>query len=86
VQHEIAKGWIDKKGVLGIRIHKLLDNSSNASVAGADPFVNVGNGSLSGIAPLKDPAGYDSKAVYATIAGNIERWIDEAVEIRNLYK
>jgi hypothetical protein len=37
---------------------------------------------LEGIAPLKTPAGADSKAVYASIADNIETWIEEAIKVR----
>ena len=37
---------------------------------------------LADIVPLKNPAGANSKAVYASIANNIETWIEEAIEIR----
>ena len=86
VVHEISKGWNDGKGVLGIRIDKLLNSSSQASVAGPNPFEKVTftgtNRTLAGVAPLKIPSGYDSKSVYASIADNIEQWIEEAIQIR----
>jgi hypothetical protein len=85
VIEEIVKGWNANKGVLGIRIHKLLDSNSNSSTAGDNPFgkVTIGeNQKLSDIVPLKNPAGADSKAVYATITDNIEAWIEEAIEVR----
>jgi hypothetical protein len=84
VRHEIVKGWNNKKGVLGIRIHRLLDTSSISSTAGDNPFdrIDLGSGKLSSLAPLKTPAGSDSKDVYASIAANIESWIEEAVRIR----
>lgn len=86
VIHEISKGWNDKKGVLGIRVHKLLDSQSQASTAGLNPFEKVtfngSNRTLASVAPLKDPVGYDSKTVYANIANNIEAWIEEAIAIR----
>ena len=90
VTHEISKGWNDGKGVLGIRIHNLLDSGGSPARAGADPMANVtftgkAGTSLSGIAPLKNPAGADSKAVYASICNNIESWIEEAIAIRNKY-
>jgi hypothetical protein len=57
---------------------------------GANPFDNVTfnktQKKLSTVAPLKTPAGADSKATYATIAANIEAWIEEAIEIRANYK
>src|SRR3954467_748428 len=36
--HEISKGWNEGKGVLGIRIHGLLDHSGYSSTPGPDPF------------------------------------------------
>jgi hypothetical protein len=90
VIHEISKGWNDGRGVLGIRIHKLLGTDGLPSVAGAEPMSKVtfsgSNKSLSGIAPLKSPAGADSKAVYASISSNIEAWIEEAIAARKNYK
>jgi MTH538 TIR-like domain (DUF1863) len=86
VLHEISRGWNDKKGVLGVRIHKLLDNNSRASSAGENPFYKINftgpARTLGPVAPIKDPAGADSKVVYASISNNIEAWIEEAIRIR----
>lgn len=84
VKYEIEKAWNDGRGVLGIRIHRLLDSSSRPSTAGPNPFdsFTVGSKRMSSIAPLKDPAGFDSKGVYATISANIETWIEEAIKAR----
>ncbi|MGX5830878.1 TIR domain-containing protein [Mesorhizobium sp. 43Arga] len=86
VIHEIAKAWNDKRGVLGIRINRLLDVDGNSSLAGESPFEKVNfagsQKTLAGIAPLKTPSGADSKAVYASIADNIEEWIEEAIRVR----
>src|SRR5262249_22898817 len=86
VLREISRGWNDKKGVLGVRIHKLLDNNSRASSAGENPFYKItftGTARTLGyVAPIKDPAGADSRAVYASISNNIEAWIEEAIRIR----
>ena len=86
VIREISKGWNDKKAVLGIRIDKLLDTSSRPSIAGPNPFSKVNftgtTRTLADVAPLKVPLGTDSKAVYASIANNIEAWIEEAIRIR----
>lgn len=83
---EIVKGWDAGKGVLGIRIHSLLDSNSRPSTMGANPFDKIGYGDsgkkLSAIAPLVMPSGADSKAVYASIANNIETWIEQAIAIR----
>jgi len=86
VTYEISKGWNDGRAVLGIRINKLLNNNGEPSAAGPNPFDYVTftqtQQKLSTVAPLKVPAGADSKATYATIAGNIEAWIEEAIKIR----
>lgn len=85
VRYEIEKAWADGKGVLGIQIHRLLDSGSNPSSPGANPFagITVGSTKLGDVVPLKNPGGSDSKAVYATIAANIESWIEEAIKVRN---
>jgi hypothetical protein len=86
VVHEISKGWNNKLGVLGIRIDKLLDSSGRPSVAGNNPFSKVTftgtSKTLAEVASLKIPTGSDSKAAYASIASNIESWIEEAIRTR----
>lgn len=86
VLYEISKAWNDKKGVLGIRVDKLLGTDSKPSVAGLNPFAKVTfkgtTKTLADVAPLKTPAGVDSKVAYASIANNVEAWIEEAVKIR----
>ena len=90
VRYEIEKAWNDGRGVLGIRIHQLLDQNGNNSVSGANPFdgftLSNGTKKLSSVAPLKNPAGIDSKGVYASISNNIETWIEEAVKARKDFK
>ncbi|MCP9338172.1 TIR domain-containing protein [Stutzerimonas xanthomarina] len=90
VVKEIIKGWNAGKGVVAIRINKLLDANGNSSTAGANPLDQValknGTVSLSSYAQLITPVGADSKAVYASIQANIEQWIEDAIAIRNNYK
>ncbi len=87
---EIVKAWNAGKGVVAIRINKLLDANGNFSAAGSNPLdqVTLKNGtvSLSNYAQLITPVGADSKAVYASIQANIEKWIEDAIAIRNNYK
>lgn len=87
VIHEIIKGWDDRKGVLGIRVDRLLDRNSQTSIAGANPFdsITIGGTSnkLSSVVPLITPTGSDSKAVYASISNGIEKWIEDAIAVRN---
>ena len=84
VRREIQKAWSENRGVLGIRIHGLLDSSGSSSTAGENPFdrFTIGDKKLSAFAPLKTPAGADSKAKYASIAANMEGWIEEAIKAR----
>jgi hypothetical protein len=85
VLHEISKGWNDGKGVLGVRIDKLLNNESKPSLAGPNPFQQITfkeTRTLAEVAPLQTPPGSNSKEVYASIANNIERWIEGAIRIR----
>lgn len=86
VRREIVKGWDAGKGVVGIRINKLLGIDGYASREGSNPFdlINYGNTGrkLSSIAPLFTPTGADSKAVYASISANLPNWIEQAIAIR----
>lgn len=87
VKYEISESWKSKKGIVGIRIHNLLDGEGNKSSAGPNPFDNfkVDGQPLSSIVKLYNPSGADSKSVYATISNNIAEWAEEAVAIRKNY-
>lgn len=84
---EISKGWNAGKGVVGIRIDKLLDSGGKSATAGSNPFdkvtFNKSQKLLSSVVKLITPTGSDSKAVYASISSGIEGWIEEAIKIRN---
>jgi hypothetical protein len=86
VKYEIEKAWNNGRGVLGIRIHGLLGKDGLTCTAGPNPFdsftISNGTKKLSSAVPLKNPAGHDSKAVYGSIANNIEVWIEEAIKVR----
>ncbi len=77
VQYEIEKSWNDGNiGLLGIRIHRLLDHDRNASIAGSNPFdlFTLKDGRrLSAVATLYDPPFTASADAYAHISLNIER-------------
>lgn len=86
VIHEIIKAWNDRRGVLGIRVDRLLDRNGQISVAGSNPFDSITIGDtgrkLSLVVPLITPPGRDSKSVYASISSGIENWIEDAIAIR----
>lgn len=85
VKYEIKKAWDDGKGVLGIRIHNLKNQGGYTTTPGADPFATftVGNRPLGTWAKVYNPAGSTSQLVYASIANNIEQWVEEAIRLRN---
>lgn len=86
VDYEIEYAWSQKKALLGIHIHKLLDSDGNPTAKGKDPFANWTIGQqktpMSNFAKVYDPVGADSKSVYASISDNIENWIEEAIRLR----
>jgi MTH538 TIR-like domain (DUF1863) len=87
VKYEIKKAWLLGKGVVGIRIHKLLNAKQETATAGANPFdaFNISSKSMSSIVTLYDPPGADSKAAYKSISDNIGQLADAAVAIRAKY-
>ena len=87
INYEIEKAWNDRKGILGIHIHKLKDVNGNQSAKGANPFCgfSVGGSSLSNIVHTYDPPYKLSTNVYAYIEDNIADWIEDAIRIRNRY-
>lgn len=78
VRHEIIKAWKDKRALLGVRIHGLLDRNSRSSPRGKDPFAAIsmtGGGTMADYVPLIDPRGSDSRAVYRDIQHSLEDWV-----------
>jgi hypothetical protein len=83
VKYEIEKAWQDKKPLVGIRVHGMLDLQGNKGSYGDDPFGKVFDSDgtpLSRYVTLHNPSGADSKAVYATIRDNFESWVNGAVK------
>lgn len=87
VKHEIKKGWGDKRGVIGVRIHGLKNNGGYTATFGANPFdaFKIGKTSMSSIVPIYNPSGADSKAVYASINSNLDAWVEAGIAIRAKY-
>lgn len=86
IEHEFKKAWGANKGVVGIHIHRLLNQAGSSSSKGRNPFegftLNDGKVRFDSVVPVYDPSGSDSSAVYATIKNNIEAWVEEAIRIR----
>ena len=85
VDYEIRKAWNDKKGLLGIYIHRLLNQDSQASTKGANPFANVplqNGGTLDQYVAAYDPPYVNSRDVYAYIRNNLAAWVENALSNR----
>lgn len=81
VQHEIAHAWDNRKPLVGVRIHGLLDSNGYAATPGADPFSKVGlqgGGTVGDYVPVYTPSGFNSQMVYADIKRNIAGWAANA--------
>lgn len=89
INYEIEKSWNDGKGVLGIYIHNLKNKDGNQTAKGKNPFddftMKRDNKKLSAFVKTYDPPYSISTNVYNYIKENIEKWIEEAIEIRNNY-
>ena len=89
IKYEIEKSWNNKKGVLGIYIHNLLDSDENKSVKGKNPFTDFtmdrDGKKLSSIVKVYDPPYVNSKNVYDYIKKNLTTWVEDAISIRDNY-
>ena len=85
IKYEIKKAWDDKKGVLGVYIHKLKNNDGEQSDKGKNPFEDftVGGKKLSTIVKAYDPPYKSSNYVYNHIKDNIADWVEDAITIRD---
>jgi hypothetical protein len=83
INYEIEKSWKEGKGLLGIYIHNLLDQNSNKSTKGRNPFSSFAH--LSTIVIAYDPLYFMSTDVYAHIKRSLASWVDLAISQRNRY-
>jgi hypothetical protein len=88
VQYEIEHAWNKGMGVVGIYIHNLKNIHGFQTHMGTSPFASF---TINNIYPMTqvvksyDPPYQDSRQVYAHINANIERWVEEAINIRQRY-
>lgn len=86
INYEITKAWTDKKGLLGIHIHRLLNQDGKASTKGSNPFsyIKLTNGltiaNYPKTATAYDPPYTDSKDVYGYIRDRLEGWVENAIK------
>ena len=84
INYEIKKTWNDGKGLVGIHIHNLKDSEGKQCLKGTNPFANltVGEKKLFDIVKVYDPPYTTSTYVYDHIKENLEKWVEEAMKIR----
>ena len=88
INYEIGKAWDDKKGLLGIYIHRLLNQDSKSSTKGNNPFsyIKLKNDLTIANYPQNvtayDPPYTDSKDVYGYIKDHLESWVEDAIKNR----
>lgn len=89
INYEIKKTWNEKKGLLGIHIHRLKDKDENQSSKGANPFegftVGTSKRKLSSVVKTYDPPYMASTDVYSYIRQNLASWVETAISIRDNY-
>ena len=87
INYEIEKAWNDKKGVVGIYIHKLKNTASEQDIQGNNPldYVYHNGKKLSSIVKTYNSSFSTSTYVYDDIKDKISNLIDEAIKIRNAY-
>ena len=87
INYEISKSWNDGLGVVGIRIHGLLNKGGYISNIGKNPFDHLifetCKKPLSSLVKCYNPGGNTSKERYAWIVQNLSNAVDEAIRIRN---
>jgi Thoeris protein ThsB, TIR-like domain len=90
VNYELTKGWGDGKGLVGVHIHNLKDESSRQDPKGANPFSGFtlcdGAKRLADVAKTYDPPYSDSNSVYGHIKANLASWVEEAITIRTGFR
>lgn len=86
INYEITSGFSRGKALLGIRIHRLLDQNGYQSHRGNNPFslFNLHGKNLAELVPVIDPGEVDSKTAYRTIANSLAIYIEHAKKIRAL--
>lgn len=86
VRYEIEKAWNDGKELLEIYIHNLKDLVTDKCTQGKNPFtsfiIKENNKSLADIVKCYNPNLNDA---YNDIKDNLEKWVEEAIKIRDNY-
>ena len=86
VKYEIEKAWKEGRGLVGIYIHNIKDPRTGKSKMGKNPFdsftLKSTGQKLSSLVKCYNPSPDDA---YNDIAKNLEKWVEEAIKIRQKY-
>ena len=86
INYEIVKAWKDGLGIVGIRIHGLVDFNGQVATRGLNPFDYIGFGTtgakLSSTVKCYDPQGSTSTDRYNWIRTHLANAVEEAIKIR----
>lgn len=86
VNYEIKHSWEKgTQGILGVRIHRILDRFDATDTAGLNPFqgVTMSDGTrMSDWVDVYDPPGLTSADVLSHIRTNIDSWVETAISKR----
>lgn len=89
IDYEINKAYELNKGIVGIYIHKLKNNSGNQTTKGNNPFYHIyvgkNNERLSKYVTCFDSSYQTSSYVYDDIKENIEQLIEDAIKDSGTY-
>lgn len=89
VEYEFKKGWGDRKGLVGVYIHKLKNLSGLQDSKGANPFDGFtlceGKKRLATVVKTYDPPYSTSTSVYDYIKNNLADWVEEAITTRETF-
>jgi len=81
INYEIVRSWNEKMGVVGIRVHGLLNREGYTANQGNNPFDYIKHGEtgkqLSSFVKCYNPAGANSKERYAWISKHLSNAVEE---------
>jgi hypothetical protein len=90
VNYEIEQAWNAGKGLVGVYIHGLKNESGYQDAKGSNPFGTFtlceGKKQMTSVAKAYDPPYSTSSSVYDHIKANLADWVEEAITIRDNFK
>lgn len=88
VRYEIEQSWRMGKGVIGIYIHNIKDDTGKKSCMGKNPFhgIIIDGVNLETVVPVYNPPDRIDSSAYRNIQNNIEQLVENGISIRKAYE